>query len=79
MIQYLLDTDIVSLLQDRNPNVVSHISGVPAEHIATSIITVEEQLSGWYTLLRRVRRTEQLVPGEHQAVSRSGASRTRVV
>ena len=62
MIRYLLDTDIVSLLQDGNPHVVSHIASVPAEHIATSIITVEEQLSGWFTLLRRVRRTEQLVP-----------------
>lgn len=30
VIRYRLDTDIVSLLQDGNPNVVSHIASVPA-------------------------------------------------
>ena len=62
MIAYLLDTDIVSLLQDGNKAVISKIVSFPPEHIATSIITVEEQLSAWYTLLRKARRPEQLVP-----------------
>lgn len=61
MIQYLLDTDIVSLLQDGNSSVISHIASRPSVQVATSIITVEEQLSAWYTLLRKARRTDQLV------------------
>ena len=62
MIRYLLDTDIVSLLQDGNASVIAHVASIPPEQVATSIITVEEQLSAWYTLLRKARTTEQLVP-----------------
>lgn len=59
---FVLDTDIVSLLQDGNAQVISHVLGVDSELLATSIITVEEQLSAWYTLLRKARQPEQLVP-----------------
>lgn len=62
MIRYVLDTDIVSLLQDGNANVISHVSRYPPDEIATTIITVEEQMSAWYTLLRKARTSERLVP-----------------
>lgn len=62
MIRYALDTDIVSLLQDGNAAVISHVSHHRPDEIATTIITVEEQLSAWYALLRKARKPEQLVP-----------------
>ncbi|MCA9203233.1 MAG: type II toxin-antitoxin system VapC family toxin [Planctomycetales bacterium] len=62
MIRYLLDTDTVSLLQDLNKQVVAQVALHPPDEIGTSIVTVEEQLSAWYTLLRRARTSAQLVP-----------------
>ncbi|MDP6117557.1 MAG: type II toxin-antitoxin system VapC family toxin [Planctomycetota bacterium] len=62
MIQFVLDTDIVGLLQHGHPVVTEHVGTHNPEEVATTIITVEEQLSGWYTLLRRARTASQLVP-----------------
>ena len=47
MIEYLLDTDTISLLQEQHPNVVRRVIETPIELLAISVITVEEQLSGW--------------------------------
>jgi tRNA(fMet)-specific endonuclease VapC len=60
MSQYVLDTDILQLFQEGHPAVVSRVSGVVAGDLAISVVTVEEQLSGWYTLLRKARRPEKL-------------------
>jgi tRNA(fMet)-specific endonuclease VapC len=57
---YILDTDIVSLLQDGNSAVLSHVKSHPADEVVTTAITVEEQLSGWYTYLRRVTRPDRI-------------------
>jgi tRNA(fMet)-specific endonuclease VapC len=57
---YVLDTDTLQLFQDENPTVVSHVGTVGPDNLATSVITVEEQLSGWYTQLRQAKRTERL-------------------
>lgn len=62
MIRFVLDTDILSLLQHGHATVVSHVSQNPAGEVAISIITVEEQLTAWYTLLRRAKKTTDLVP-----------------
>jgi predicted nucleic acid-binding protein len=53
MTRFVLDTDIVSLLQRGHPKVIGHIAEHNPREIATTIITVEEQVSSWYTLLRR--------------------------
>ena len=55
MIKYLLDTDTISLLQEKHPNVVRRVTETPREMLAITVITVEEQLSGWYTYLRQAR------------------------
>lgn len=55
MIEYLLDTDTISLLQEKHPNVVRRVTETPTEMLAITVITVEEQLSGWYTYLRQAR------------------------
>lgn len=62
MTAYVLDTDTLSLLQRGNPVVGAHFSRYHADEVATTIVSVEEQLSGWYTLLRRARTARELVP-----------------
>ncbi len=44
---YVLDTDTLSLLQEGNAAVVALVAACAAEDLAISVITVEEQLSGW--------------------------------
>lgn len=57
---HLLDTDILQLFQDGDPNVVKRVLSVKATTLSISVVTVEEQLSGWYALLRKAKRSEQL-------------------
>jgi tRNA(fMet)-specific endonuclease VapC len=52
---YVLDTDILSLYQAGNAPVGQKIDEHPPGDLAVTIITVEEQLSSWYTLRRRVK------------------------
>lgn len=52
---YVLDTDTLQLYQDGNQKVVSRISNLAPAERAISVITVEEQLSGWYTQLRQAK------------------------
>ncbi len=44
MTRFVRDTDIVSLLQRGNETVAGHVSHHRADEVATTIITVEEQL-----------------------------------
>jgi tRNA(fMet)-specific endonuclease VapC len=57
---FVLDTDTLTLLQRGNPIVRER-----AEHHATetaiTVLTVEEQLSGWYGLLRKAKKPAQLI------------------
>jgi tRNA(fMet)-specific endonuclease VapC len=57
---YVLDTDIVSLLQHGHAGIKSHIDACGAGQVAISVITVDEQLSAWYTLVRQARKPSQL-------------------
>jgi tRNA(fMet)-specific endonuclease VapC len=61
MIRSVLDTDILSLLQHGNPVVARRVGGHDPGELATTIISVEEELSGWYTLLRRAKSVKDLV------------------
>lgn len=49
---YVLDTDMTSHLQMGRAIVVARAAAVPPTSVAVTIITVEEQLRGWYTALR---------------------------
>jgi tRNA(fMet)-specific endonuclease VapC len=60
MARYILDTDIVSHLQNGDPVVLARVAAHPAADVVTTAITVEEQLSGWYTYLRRAARPDQI-------------------
>jgi tRNA(fMet)-specific endonuclease VapC len=52
---YVLDTDILTLLQDAEPAVVQRVAAHPPDELVITVISVEEQLSGWFTQLRRAR------------------------
>ena len=57
---FVLDTDTLVLFQEGNELVCDRVLSHPMRELAISVITVEEQLSGWYTLLRRSKDDEQL-------------------
>lgn len=66
MTLYVLDTDILTLYQSGHSAVVHNVQSCPAEQLAVSVISVEEQLTGWYTKLRRAKTREQLARAYQQ-------------
>lgn len=58
---HILDTDILTLFQTGNALVRQRVAATPASDLAVTVVTVEEQLGGWYTSLRRTRKHEHLV------------------
>jgi tRNA(fMet)-specific endonuclease VapC len=58
---FVLDTDMVSLLQRGHPRVAARCAAQRPEELAITVITLEEQLSGWYTLLRQTKQPDDLV------------------
>jgi tRNA(fMet)-specific endonuclease VapC len=57
---YVLDTDILTLFQRNHAAVMAHVAEHSSDEIAISVITVEEQLSGWYSQLRKAKDPEKL-------------------
>ena len=57
---YVLDTDMLTLVQEAHPTVSQRFLQKPAESLAITVLTVEEQLSGWYTQLRKAKRPDRL-------------------
>ena len=57
---FVLDTDTLSLYRRGQPLVVQKMLQQSLNTLATTAITVEEQLTGWYTLLRKQKSREQL-------------------
>jgi tRNA(fMet)-specific endonuclease VapC len=60
MSPYVLDTDTLTLFQENHPAVVRHVLQHSRTELAVAILSVEEQLSGWYTRLRRAKDTDDL-------------------
>ena len=57
---YILDTDILTLLQEGQRAVMAHVAAHRPEEIAVTVLSVEEQLSGWYRRLRNAKKPEEL-------------------
>ena len=57
---FVLDADILSLYDRGDPIVARKVDERPPTELAISVLTVEEQLTGWYTLTRQVRRPEEI-------------------
>jgi tRNA(fMet)-specific endonuclease VapC len=60
MSEYILDTDMLTLLEDGHPAVSERFFREKAENVAITVLSVEEQMSGWYTQLRKAKRPERL-------------------
>jgi tRNA(fMet)-specific endonuclease VapC len=56
---FVLDTDTLSLFRGGHPQVVRRVLACPLAQRAVTVITVEEVLSGWYSLVRKARTPEQ--------------------
>lgn len=52
---YVLDTDHLSLYRYGHVAVTARVEATPADQLAVTIITIEEQLRAWYTQVRRTR------------------------
>jgi tRNA(fMet)-specific endonuclease VapC len=57
---YILDTDMLTLFQEGHAAVLRQVAAHPANELAITVLSVEEQLSGWYTRLRRAKNPKQL-------------------
>jgi len=52
---FVLDTDTLTLFQFADAAVVGRVSALRPSEVAITVISVEEQLGGWYTRLRRAK------------------------
>jgi len=57
---YVLDTDVLTLVEEGHPEVSRRFLQRPPEEVAVTVLSVEEQLSGWYTELRKAKRPARL-------------------
>jgi tRNA(fMet)-specific endonuclease VapC len=58
--RFILDTDSLSLFERGHPAMVQRVRSHPIAELAISVITVEEQLTGWYTEIRRAKQPARL-------------------
>lgn len=77
---FVLDTDTVSLLQQSHPQVSPRVAAQPAGEVAITIITVEEQLRGWFTYLRKAKNPPQSAAAyERLRISVAFLARTNIL
>jgi tRNA(fMet)-specific endonuclease VapC len=57
---FVLDTDTLVLFQEGHTGVCRRLLNQSIDDLAVTVICVEEQLSAWYTLLRRAKDSVQL-------------------
>jgi tRNA(fMet)-specific endonuclease VapC len=57
---YVLDTDILSLYEQGQVAVCMRVDAQPDDHLATTVMTAEERLSGWYRRLRTAKNQKDL-------------------
>lgn len=62
---YILDSDHISLFQRRDAAVSGRVLATPAVELATTVITVEEQLRGRMAQVRRARSDAEIVRAYH--------------
>ncbi len=60
MTMYVLDTDMLTLVQEGHPEASRRFLEHDPEEVAVIVLSVEEQLSGWYTQLRKAKSAERL-------------------
>ncbi|KYC42005.1 nucleic acid-binding protein [Scytonema hofmannii PCC 7110] len=58
---WILDTDTFSFFQRAHPLVSQRVNAIPAEQLATTVITFEEQMYGRLNRIRRANSQDSLV------------------
>ena len=58
---FILDTDHISLFERNHPQIVARVVTTPPVELATTVITLEEQLRGRLDRVRRARSDEAIV------------------
>jgi tRNA(fMet)-specific endonuclease VapC len=58
---FILDTDYISLFQRHHPQVSARVLATPPLELATTVVTVEEQLRGRLERIRRARSDAEVV------------------
>ena len=59
MSRYILDTDILTLLQREHPTVIRRIRAIDPKDIAVTVITAEEQIRGRFSGIKRAEKSKQ--------------------
>lgn len=57
---YVLDTDTLTLFEEGQPAVLRRVAAHAPGELAITVLSVEEQLSGWYTRVRKAKGPAQL-------------------
>ena len=57
---FVLDTDHITLFQRGHPQVIAHLSRVPQNLVATSVVSYEEQLRGRLAMVRQADTADRL-------------------
>jgi len=57
---FVLDTDHITLLHYGHAEVVARLDATPEEELAMTIVSVEEQLRGWFTQVRKAHGADRL-------------------
>ena len=52
---FILDTDHLTLFQHGHREVMTRVAATPTTQVAITILTVDEQLTGWYSQVRKAR------------------------
>jgi tRNA(fMet)-specific endonuclease VapC len=50
---YILDTDHISLLQQKHPLIIAKINQIDSSNIFITIVSFQEQVKGWLNLINR--------------------------
>ena len=60
---FILDTDILSLFQRGHAAIGRHVAATSPPDLAITVLSVDEQLTGWYSFIRKAKSTDQLALG----------------
>lgn len=63
---YVLDTDILTLFDAGHALVNQRVLAQSAGSVVITVFSVEEQLSGWYTLMRQAKKRAELLHAYHK-------------
>jgi tRNA(fMet)-specific endonuclease VapC len=57
---YVLDTDVLTLYRKGRPTVIQNVVAHLQDDLTITVITVEEQLTGWYRVIRQTKKPDEL-------------------